>query len=311
MAYPSLSIIIPIYNREILIREMLDSILSQTSDNWECIIIDDGSTDGTEDVVKSYSDSDKRFRYHKRPDSHKQGGNGARNYGLSISNGDFINFADSDDVLHHDFVKEKLNAIQRSRSDVVISKSILTTMDINEVIKQEDRTLMSENILDDFIALRISWYVVDPVWRKIFLKGKKIFDEDLLKGQDRDFHIRMLMENPKIEILDKYLYYYRNNPNSISANISEAVGLSMLKIGLQRNKSIIKFGISNETKFFLFKQLIKIYPSVFKNKGILNLYVEVCKVHFVLNFKNLYYFSKFIFAIMCFSLFGKGEKVLK
>lgn len=306
-----LSIIIPVYNRSCLVGEMLDSIKAQTSDNWECIIIDDGSNDGTEDVVKSYSDSDKRFRYYKRPDSHKQGGNGARNYGFSISNGDFINFADSDDVLHHNFVKEKLSAIKSSGADVVISKSILTKMDINEIIKREDRTIMSEDILNDFIVLRISWYVVDPVWRKTFLEAKKIFDEDLLKGQDRDFHIRMLMENPKIEILDKYLYYYRNNPNSISANISETVGLSMLKIGLQRNKSVIKFGISNETKFFLFKQLIKIYPSVFKYKGILNLYVEVCKVHFVLNFKHLYYFSKFIFAIMCFNFFGKGEKILK
>jgi glycosyltransferase involved in cell wall biosynthesis len=311
MLIPSLTLIIPVYNRALVIGEMLDSILSQTSDDWECIIIDDGSTDNIDAVIKSYSDSDKRFCYYRRPDFYKSGGNGARNYGFSISNGDFVNFIDSDDILHQDFVKEKLNAIKSSEADVVISKSILTTMDINEVIRFEDRTILSFNLLEDFIDLKISWYIVDPVWRKSFLKGKEIFDENLLKGQDRDFHIRMLMESPKIEILHKHLYYYRNNPNSISTNVSENVGLSMLKIGLKRNRTVIKFGVSNETKFFLFKQLIKIYPSVFKSEGILNLYAEVCKVHFVLNLKNLNYFLKFILAVLSFNVFGKGEKFLR
>ncbi|KQB44223.1 putative beta-glycosyltransferase Glycosyltransferase family 2 [Flavobacterium daejeonense] len=306
-----LSIIIPVYNRATLVGDMLDSVLAQTCGDWECIIIDDGSVDNTADVVKSYVDLDKRFKFYCRPDIYSQGGSGARNYGFKMSCGEFVNFIDSDDVLHKDFVNEKLSAIMKSNSELIVSKTIHTTMDVNEIISYENRTELSDNLLDDFIVLKVSWYVVDPIWRRSFLEGKKLFDEDLLKGQDRDFHIRMLLFNPKIQILDKYLYYYRNNPDSVSALLSEKIGLSMLISGIKRNRLLESRGIANETKFFLFRQLIKIYPSVFKVNNILKLYVEIFNSLFVFNCKNVFYSLKFIGAVLSFNLFGKGQRLLK
>ena len=75
------SIIIPTYNREHLIGETLNSIIAQTHTNWECIVVDDGSTDNTEEVLKNYKEKDKRFIFLKRPDNLPKGANTCRNIG--------------------------------------------------------------------------------------------------------------------------------------------------------------------------------------------------------------------------------------
>jgi glycosyltransferase involved in cell wall biosynthesis len=87
---PLVSIIIPTYNRAHLIGETLDSVLAQTYQNWECIIVDDDSTDKTDEVVGAYVEKDSRFKYYHRPDEHLPGGNGARNYGFKMSTGEYV-----------------------------------------------------------------------------------------------------------------------------------------------------------------------------------------------------------------------------
>ncbi|WP_445734533.1 glycosyltransferase family 2 protein [Mariniflexile sp.] len=71
MNQPLVSIIIPTYNRAHLIGETLDSVLAQTHQNWECIVVDDGSTDNTDTVLKTYCQKDSRFQYHHRKDRQK------------------------------------------------------------------------------------------------------------------------------------------------------------------------------------------------------------------------------------------------
>ena len=88
---PLVSVIIPTYNRAHLIGETLDSALAQTYQNWECIIGDDGSSDNTDEVVGEYVKKDSRFKYFHRPDQHLRGGNGARNYGFKMSQGEYVN----------------------------------------------------------------------------------------------------------------------------------------------------------------------------------------------------------------------------
>lgn len=84
---PLVSIIIPTYNRAHLIGETLDSVLAQTYKNWECIIVDDGSSDNSDEIIDECVKKDARFKYYQRPDEHLPGGNGARNYGFRMSRG--------------------------------------------------------------------------------------------------------------------------------------------------------------------------------------------------------------------------------
>ena len=94
-----ISIIIPTYNRAHLIGETLDSIVAQTYSNWECIVVDDGSTDTTAEVMREYVKKDSRFQYHQRPENKLKGPNSCRNYGFELSKGEYIKWFDSDDVM--------------------------------------------------------------------------------------------------------------------------------------------------------------------------------------------------------------------
>jgi glycosyltransferase involved in cell wall biosynthesis len=93
-----ISIIIPVYNRQDLVKETLDSVLSQTYQNWECIVVDDGSSDNTWLVLEEYSKIDNRIKIHRR-NREPKGAPTCRNIGAELSEGEYLIFWDSDDLL--------------------------------------------------------------------------------------------------------------------------------------------------------------------------------------------------------------------
>ncbi len=110
-----ISIIMPAYNAERYIRETIGSILDQTYDNYEIIVIDDGSTDGTGDVIRDINCD--KIRYFRQEN---MGQSVARNVGLRYVTGGYISFVDSDDILNRDFFKELLTAIKKDDSDMAV-----------------------------------------------------------------------------------------------------------------------------------------------------------------------------------------------
>ena len=113
MEEPLISVVIPVYNRANIVGETLDSVLSQTYKNWECIIVDDGSTDTTEEVVNDFMDRDNRFTFIKRPPARNKGASPCRNLGLELSKGDFVQFLDSDDLLENTKFEEQIKELQQ------------------------------------------------------------------------------------------------------------------------------------------------------------------------------------------------------
>ena len=103
------SIIIPTYNRAHLIGETLDSVIAQTYDKWECIVVDDGSTDYTEELIELYCEKDSRIQYHHRPKSRSKGANACRNYGADLSAGEFLMWLDDDDLLHKGKIERQID----------------------------------------------------------------------------------------------------------------------------------------------------------------------------------------------------------
>ena len=106
------SIIMATCNRAHLIEETLDSILNQSFRNWECIIIDDGESDSTQEVLYPYLEKDSRIKYFKRDNSHQKGLPGCRNMGLELANGEYIIFFDDDDIVHPDNLKFSIVSIK-------------------------------------------------------------------------------------------------------------------------------------------------------------------------------------------------------
>ena len=113
MNTPLISIIIPTFNRAHLIQETLNSVITQLYSKWECIIVDDGSTDNTKQVVEGYAKKDERFKYFQRPAGRKKGASPSRNYGLEMANGDYIQFLDSDDLLEEKKFQEQIKVLSQ------------------------------------------------------------------------------------------------------------------------------------------------------------------------------------------------------
>lgn len=106
------SVIIPTYNRAKTIKKSIDSVLFQTYDDWELIIVDDGSTDETKELISSYKDS--RIKYYSYESN--KGVVYARNYGMKMANGNYIAFQDSDDIWHNDKLEKQIKAMEDNYS---------------------------------------------------------------------------------------------------------------------------------------------------------------------------------------------------
>lgn len=308
-AEPLVSIIIPTYNRAYLIGETLDSVLSQTYDNWECIIVDDGSTDYTNEVVSKYVDSDTRFQYHHRPNDRIKGANACRNYGFEISKGEFINWFDSDDLMMRNFVEFKVNKFQDG-VDCVISKHQFIDEKGN-LIGNEERTLFSSDVLDDFIVLNISWYLPDPMYKRSFLEKIELFDETLLKGQDRDFHIRWLQKKPSIVFVDDYLTQYRQVEHSISNNFEKKVLLSLYQSRNRQINTLLEANIKTSTRLFILKQQLKLYSYLWKIKGVTKSNYALFFKLGMLNMDCARWFFKYTLSVVSYYLTGRGYRFLK
>src|SRR5690554_6608802 len=157
---PLVSIIIPTFNRAHLIGETLDSVLAQTYQNWECIVVDDGSTDGTDDLMGDYLAKDGRFKYHKRPDSKPKGANACRNIGLDKAVGEYIIFFDSDDLMTRDHIQVKMDPLLASDYDYSITKTRYfdeTDTSLERYYKFDEFELSIHN----FIVQNINWLTYD------------------------------------------------------------------------------------------------------------------------------------------------------
>ena len=105
---PLISVVIPAYNAEQFLDETLESVLSQTYENWECIIVNDGSTDSTESVAKKWCEKDSRFRL---TDKENGGPSSARNWGIKESKAEYIAFLDADDLYMPNFLEVCLETL--------------------------------------------------------------------------------------------------------------------------------------------------------------------------------------------------------
>lgn len=219
MKQPLVSIIIPTYNRAHLIGETLDSVLAQTYTNWECIVVDDGSTDNTDEVLKNYCEKDARFKYVHRPNTHKSGGNGARNYGFELSKGDYIQWFDSDDLMHAEKLNQQVGELHNSEFNHVVCQSLVFQDSKDNLLGLRHARIISENVLNDFITHEFVFLISSPILRKRFLIEKNIyFDEELLAAQDWEYFVKLLYYDSRYLINETPLVYLRKHQDNISLN---------------------------------------------------------------------------------------------
>jgi glycosyltransferase involved in cell wall biosynthesis len=280
-----ISIIIPTYNRANVLEQTLNSVLKQTYTNWECIVVDDGSTDATDKMVSEYCRQDSRFQCHKRPKERPKGGNTCRNLAFELSKGSFIKWLDSDDVLSDDLLLSQINAVSTSlESKYILATSkwnyfTETTKDVTPKIKQINKNYDSGfDLICDFgtynTFLPPHVYLVR---RELIIKSG-LWNESLSINQDGEFFTRVLLNASKVIHAEEGMAFYRYgllNDNVSSFSTSEKCRDSILswilidtyiKIYTKQKNSIkyvqnAKIGLS---KIIKEKNILKEYAYFFK-----------------------------------------------
>ena len=308
---PLVSIIIPTYNRAHLIGETLDSFLAQTYQNWECIIVDDGSSDDTDEVVGQYVKKDSRFKYYHRPDEHLPGGNGARNYGFKMSKGEYVNWLDSDDLMVAEKIQTDLQMITSGKFDFTICQSKFFSNG-DAISKREywNKKIWSFDPINDFIMMKIGWSVDAPLWLKSSLKKNNlVFNEKLKSGQDYLFHIQCLKANLKPCICNNSLVYVREHGNQIKTYKDKSSSKSYIFDFILRNNE--ELGISEKCRFFIYDRALRSVSKLFKTRKFKAYYISlfylkrIHNLNFILILLKLNVYGSFYY------IFNFGYKKLK
>ena len=213
---PLVSIIIPNYNREHLIGETLKSIRAQTYTHWECIVVDDHSTDASWSIVDDFCKQDKRIQQVKRPQELLKGACSCRNYGFAISKGEFINWFDSDDLMAANKLELQVLELVTNNTDLVVCRTQFFEENIDNLKHYWNSHFTPKfDPLTDFITFRLAWSTNAPLWRKSFLEKKELFNISLSSSQDWEFHVRLFCDVSKNTVLRDVLVFNRMHNSRI------------------------------------------------------------------------------------------------
>lgn len=208
---PQISIIIPVYNVEKYLRQCLDSIIRQNYTDWECWIVDDGSTDTSKDICDEYAIKDSRFKVvHK-----KNGGlSSARQCGMNHCSAPFIAMIDSDDWVDANYLSSMMDAVQDSEVDIVMCDYYTNNGNEQSCVKNGPTDTLPKTVQIETLGGKIH----AGLWCKLFKHS--LFDDNNIKWpkysyyEDMFIFISLLQFAKKIAYVPKATYHYRYNPQS-------------------------------------------------------------------------------------------------
>ncbi|MBW7579684.1 glycosyltransferase [Streptococcus sp. IMAU 99125] len=215
-----ISIIVPIYNVENYLRQCLDSILNQTYQNFECLLINDGSPDNSADICREYVSKDSRFRYFEKENG---GVSSARNLGIEHSKGEYITFIDSDDWVDSDYLEVLYNSLVDERADIAISTYKQFNMDDNCYYVHsyqrgyEKRIFEKYQLIEELPVLERYDQSYGLTFGKIISKkalGIIRFNEYTTLCEDMEFWYKLYLVSNKIIYINKDTYNYRKYENA-------------------------------------------------------------------------------------------------
>ncbi len=270
MSKPKVSVILPTFNRAKYLDRAISSVLSQSFYDFELIIVDDASTDNTEEIVGLFRDE--RIIYVKNP--RNLGGAAARNVGIRIAKGEFIAFQDSDDLWHPDKLEIQMKVFENEEEDVaVVYTAFIRKVGDKEFIVPPPSVKKTEGYIYKELLTHIN-FVGTPtaVVRKTALEDVGYFDERFPRLQDWDLFLR-LAKKYRFKFIKKPLLTAYDVPGNISSNPEALIKALKLLLGkhytaIRKDRKIVsKFyqrigeallsaGRVHEGKVFLFKAFI-------------------------------------------------------
>ncbi|WP_179415181.1 glycosyltransferase family 2 protein [Mucilaginibacter sp. E4BP6] len=209
---PAISIIVPCYNQAEYLPETLTSVLAQTVADWECIIVNDGSTDDTEAVAKEWTAKDERFKYiHQQ----NRGLSEARNKGIESAKGEYILPLDSDDLIGKEYIDKALNAYSNNKNIKLVyclANKFGAENKFWDLTPYTYQNLLINNCI-----------FCSAVYRKTSWQQIGGYNTDFKKGyEDWDFWLRMLDKNSEVYQIPDILFFYRIRPKSMLVTMQDA-----------------------------------------------------------------------------------------
>ena len=237
-----ISIIVPIFNTEKHLHQCLDSILSQSYENFECLLINDGSTDASASICREYVAKEARFRYFEKENG---GVSSARNLGIERSGGAYITFIDSDDWIEFDYLEVLYSAIIQETADISVSTYRTYEMSKNQWLfhafkRVEHQKVFSRQELFNQLMFLHSFdssygFVSCKLVRKSILNGIW-FNESTHLGEDMEFWFKLYLIAEKVVFSNRDTYVYRRDLND-----SRYATLKHIKSDVQQRLNFIAF----------------------------------------------------------------------
>ncbi|MCR5362901.1 MAG: glycosyltransferase family 2 protein [Bacteroidales bacterium] len=223
-----ISIIIPCYNQAEFLPDTMKCIQSQTCTDFECIIVDDGSTDNSAEIVRSYAVNDPRIRLLSKTNG---GTATARNVGLKVASGDYVVFLDADDFLHPEALAKQLEHMTRQRLDVSLMEwSYFVEMENHEIVYMKHTSIKTRIFVSLHVSMLTRWGIDFSypqhaiMYRMEFLRSHGLaFSEKIRYREDWDFlaNVSGIRGVRVAELRDFEGAYYRQNPKGKTSSGSK------------------------------------------------------------------------------------------
>lgn len=262
MSDDKVSIIIPVYNVEKYIKDCLNSVILQTYNNIEIIVIDDGSTDRSYTICEEFLNQTDKLKIYS---TQNNGVSMARNLGIKIATGKYIVFLDSDDLIEKNMIEKLVENMKKYNVDMVACNYFYMYKDKNILAKFPENMLISNEQckIEIFKNTSIRGFSVNKIFKRDIIESANLkFQKDIKICEDLLFVFEYLLYSKSIFILNEPLYFYR-----------------------MRKTSSLHSSLSNELSVFdAINQIIKIEP---------DLYSKMSELYFYLYFKYYHSLKKY------------------
>lgn len=211
------SVIIPVYNVEPFLRRCIESILVQTWDYFEVILVDDGSTDLSGNICDEMGKRDSRIKIiHKK----NAGVSAARNTGIEAASGGFICFVDGDDYVMDDYIEYMLERIIKQEADIALTTSMFGNFDKHQIRHDEIGVWNKEDAVEAILCYKVPIGCYCKLFRAEFLVDVRFIPEIFI-GEGFNFNITAFQKAERIAVGKRKIYYYRrDNPTSAMTKFS-------------------------------------------------------------------------------------------
>ncbi len=273
---PKVSVIIPCYNQGEFLLHTFQSLQKQSLQDFECIVVDDGSTDDSAEITRQFALTDKRFRLICK----SNGGTAtARNRGLQEARGEYIQFLDADDAIHQDKLLLQTERMDETGADVSYTEFLSFREENGEIVYMSHKKKLMETTWGLRFSLLTNWGVnftippITPLYRHDFLRCNNLrFDEHIRYREDWDFLIEVVSASPRIlPMLDYVGSFYRRNPKGKVGNPNRISEGNIIYIAYKCNHLagidflLWSLRLSNEIILIIGRSVKHLQPSILCN----------------------------------------------